>query len=117
MKEYDICQRVKEENVSTTGFLQPLPISERNWTEITMDFIEGLPRSHRYEVILVVVDHLKKICLLLASFSSIYNDICIQSVSGQYIKTTWPVGLHSKRETQFSLAHSGANYFGCKARN
>jgi hypothetical protein len=45
IRECDICQRVKAENVSLVGLLQPLPILKRPWLSISMDFIEGLPLS------------------------------------------------------------------------
>lgn len=58
IRNCDTCQR--GENVSPAGLLQPLPIPEKNWIDISMDFIHGLPRSQGYEVIFVVVDRLSK---------------------------------------------------------
>ncbi|GJZ05358.1 transposon ty3-G gag-pol polyprotein [Tanacetum coccineum] len=40
-----VCQRFKPELVQSPGLLQPLPIPERVWTHISMDFIDGLPMS------------------------------------------------------------------------
>jgi hypothetical protein len=52
---------VKAEHRHPTGLLQPLPILEKKWEVITMDFITGLPRKNKkHDLIMVVVDKLTK---------------------------------------------------------
>ena len=58
--ECDVCQRHKSEIVATPGLLQPLPIPDATWTNISMDFIDSLPSSQGKSTILVVVDRLTK---------------------------------------------------------
>jgi len=52
----DICKQAKLENIIYLGLLQPLPVSNGVWRDITMDFIEGLLRSEGKDTILVIVD-------------------------------------------------------------
>lgn len=56
----DVCKRSKDENVTYPGLLQPLPIPNQAWRDISMDFIKGLPSSKGKDTILVVVDRLTK---------------------------------------------------------
>lgn len=42
------------------GLLDPLLVPRMKWSEISMDFVEGLPKSKGKDVILVVVDCLTK---------------------------------------------------------
>jgi hypothetical protein len=51
-----VCQQSKLDRAKYPGLLQPIPVPDSAWQVITMDFIEGLPRSGRYNCILVVVD-------------------------------------------------------------
>ena len=56
----DTCQRNKGETTPLPGLLEPLPIPTRIWIDISMDFIEGLPKSGGKTMILVLVDRLSK---------------------------------------------------------
>ena len=46
--------------MATPGSLQPLPIPQPIFIDITMDFIEGLPKANGKAFIWVVVDQLTK---------------------------------------------------------
>lgn len=54
------CQQAKPEHVKSPDLLQPLPIPDQAWSIVCMDFVEGLPSSRGYTVIMVIVDKLSK---------------------------------------------------------
>ncbi|WP_254554272.1 integrase zinc binding domain-containing protein, partial [Salmonella enterica] len=55
VRDCDVCQRQKQDLSAYPGLIQTLPIPEKIWTEVSMDFIEKLPMSHGKSVITVVV--------------------------------------------------------------
>ncbi|KAK1652389.1 hypothetical protein QYE76_070194 [Lolium multiflorum] len=54
------CQRNKTETLRPAGMLQPLDVPSQVWADISMDFIEGLPKVGGKSVILTVVDCFSK---------------------------------------------------------
>jgi hypothetical protein len=66
VKQCLTCQKAKHSQQHPAGLLQPLPIPEGAWQEISMDFIEGLPTSEFCNVIVVMVDRFTKYAHFLA---------------------------------------------------
>ena len=68
VKECEVCQRYKPDLSAYPGLLQPLPILDTVWLEVSMDFIERLPKFGGKEVIFVMVDRLSKYAILCHLF-------------------------------------------------
>ena len=84
VRECSIYQQNKTENVKLSGLLQPLPIPIAPFIDISMDFIEGLPKSDGKEVILVVVDRFSKYAHLMA-LSHPYTALTVAKVFIEHV--------------------------------
>jgi hypothetical protein len=60
------CQQNKTMAQQPGGLLQPLEVSSQVWADVSMDFIEGLPKVAGKSVILMVVDRFSKYAHFIA---------------------------------------------------
>uniref|UniRef100_A0A4W5QHM8 Gypsy retrotransposon integrase-like protein 1 n=1 Tax=Hucho hucho TaxID=62062 RepID=A0A4W5QHM8_9TELE len=56
------CNIVKSSHQKPAGLLQPLPVPQRPWSHIAIDFVTDLPPSQNFTTILTVVDRFSKAC-------------------------------------------------------
>lgn len=102
IKQCTICQQAKHSNTSPAGLLQPLPIPKGVWMDISMDFIDGLPKAQGYSVIMVIVDRLTK----FAHFVPVKHPYTAQSIAQLFMDHVvkmhgLPHSIVSDRDTVF----------------
>lgn len=51
-----MCHQAKTKRVRLPGLLAPLPVPDQAWSVMSLDFVEGLPMSYRFNAIIVVID-------------------------------------------------------------
>lgn len=60
VEECAVCQLNKSLALTPAGFLQPLPIQQHIWEDVSMDFIKKLPKLVGFDLVLVIVDRPSK---------------------------------------------------------
>ena len=100
-----VCKRAKSSQDAYNGLLQPLPVPEKPWVDLTMDFVLGLPKSQGYDSILMVVDRLsKKRHYILCTEDNSTN---AEATAAMFLRHVWcyhglPVSLTLDRGSQFA---------------
>src|SRR3984893_2174885 len=82
-KSCTICGRAKAPRHKPYRMLKQLPIPEKPWNSISMDFIEQLPESSSFTAILVVVDRFTKQGIFILMTNQVNSSwlVCLYSMS------------------------------------
>lgn len=100
----DSCGRNKSWRNRRQGFLKPLPIPDRIWSEISIDFITDLPSSESCKNMIVITDRLSK-----GVVADGLEDIEAETVAKWFIRRYYPhhflpFAIVSDRGKQFTGA-------------
>jgi len=100
-----VCQRNKTEHMHPAGLLQPLPIPTAVWSDISMDFVEGLPKVGGKSMILTVVDRFSKYAHFVA-LSHPYTAVSVARIIFDEIVRLHgiPTSIVSDRDPVFTSA-------------
>ena len=96
------CMRSKPQRHKPYGSLKQLPISERPWNSISMDFIEKLLSFSGFDTILVIVDRLIKQAIFIPAHNTITSmDLARLFVLHVFSKHGVPSHVTSDRGLEF----------------
>ncbi|SPC62201.1 related to pol protein [Ustilago sp. UG-2017b] len=97
-----VCARYKAPRHRPYGLLQPLATPDRPWGSISLDFIEGLPPSRKYDSILVIVDRLTKFAILAPTYKTVTAKQTAALLYGHMVRLFgYPDHMVSDRGRQF----------------
>ena len=100
------CHATKASREGKHGLLKPLPIADRYWNDISVDFITPLPVCHRYGCdyrhIMVVVDRLSKKKKFIGLASLEVEDVVQAFLHYVWREEGYPRSVVSDRGTQFT---------------
>lgn len=101
VRNCNICGRTKAWREQKKGLLKPLPVPDRMWQEVSMDFITDLPESEGCTNMLVIVDRLSK-AIILEGMKKIDKETVAWTLVRHLVgKHGFPRAITSDRGSQF----------------
>lgn len=72
-----VCQRNNTTTQKLQGLFMPLPVPEGRWTDVTMDFVTGLPTTAaQHDMIMVIVDRMSKMAHFIPTKKTLTAEQC-----------------------------------------
>ena len=103
VRSCSVCAQNKTPRHQPYGLLQPLPVAERPWASLSMDFIVELPISGGMSCVMVVVDRFTKMAHFIATTSLPTSEVTAQLFVREIFRLHgFPVSLVSDRGSQFT---------------
>ncbi|KAK9045165.1 hypothetical protein V6N11_059054 [Hibiscus sabdariffa] len=101
-----VCQQDKVVQHQPGGLLDPLPIPDKPWESVSMDFITCLPKSDGFGSIIVVVDRFSKYATFIAASPDCTTEEAAKLFLRNVVKL-WgvPSNIVSDRDPRFTGRH------------
>ena len=98
-----VCQQDKTLRQREAGLLQPLPIPERPWVSVSMDFIVGFLKVDGMNTIMVVVDRFTKYAMFVAAPTVCTAEVAAELFYRNMVKYFGvPSNIVSDRDVRFT---------------
>jgi hypothetical protein len=96
------CQRIKSDRGKPPGLLQPLPVPEFPWQDVSLDFIVSLPLCQSFDAILTVTDRFSK----MVHFIPCTTTLSSEEVANLFVREVFrlhgmPRSIVSDRDPKF----------------
>ena len=101
VRNCEICRQSTPWRDGKHGYLRPLPVPDRTWQHLTVDFITPLPLSSDCTNLMVVKDRLSKGVILIPLEKIEADDVAWAFVREVYRHHGLPISITSDRGTQF----------------
>ena len=102
-KTCGICMMTKDMNSKPTGLLHSLPIPDRPWQSIVMDFMGPLPKSNNFEYLLIIIDQLTSQVHLVPNTTMVTTRGVVWLILKEVMRLHGiPESIVSDRDTKFT---------------